>query len=168
MALIGHTTFMQTVVHNLKKNSKKKYHMTKFHKCSFLLFISFLFLNCSSNDDDGTTEDTVSIIGNWSITSFKIDGIERLENILMDNDGCPFELIFTLSTSQVIEYGGTDCIIIEERTPEQYCINDTSLIFDCTQGGENGIAEILELTNTTLKYLEVNTLGEVERTFTRQ
>ena len=139
--------------------------MTKFYKFSLLLFISFLFLNCSSNDDDGTTEDTVSIVGTWRIDSFKINGIERLENILMDNDGCPFELIFTSTESQVIEYSGSNCTIVEERTPEQYCINETSLTFDCISGGENGTAEILELTNTTLKYLEINTLGEIERTF---
>lgn len=138
-------------------------------KYFLLVVFSFLIISCTSDDDDDNTIDTADqIIGTWRIVSFKINGIESLDNILDDHDGCPFDLIFTSNESYVVEYSGANCSLLLERTPKEYCINETMLIFDCLPEGENGLVEILELTNTSLKYFETNSFGEVERSFIRQ
>ena len=109
---------------------------------------------------DCTTNSTASILGTWRITSFTSNGVEELQMELDFLGICYWEETYTDTTITDINYSGVDCSLEEVIDTSDYSIVDNIITFS---NGDNPL-EIIELTETTLKYQDFYTEGGIAYT----
>jgi hypothetical protein len=104
-------------------------------------------LNCQSS--------TGSIIGTWRIVALTSNGVDELQDELNGSNICYWHEVFTATTASDIEYSGDNCtdeFISVDNVP--YDLTNNILVVD---GDVDDSVEIIELTNTTMRYRQVYT-----------
>lgn len=97
---------------------------------------------------DCTTTESISIIGTWKIISLESNGVEELQDELDASGICFWHEVYTATTGTDIEFSGADCSTQETIDTLEYIIVNNVITFP---NGDDPL-EILELTDTTLKY----------------
>lgn len=91
-----------------------------------------------------------SLIGTWRITSLTSNGEEELQDELDAFDICFWEETYTNTELTVINFSGDDCEETSEEAPEAYMLENNIISFE-----DDTSVEIIELTDTTLRYQDV-------------
>lgn len=98
-----------------------------------------------------TTTTDASIIGTWRIISLTSNGIEELQEELDYSNICYWEETYEDLIATSIEYSGTNCTTEGGIETFDYAIINNIITF---VNGDDPL-EIIELTDTTLKYQDV-------------
>ncbi len=116
-----------------------------------LTFLIGILLSCNNDNNDPEPMQN-SIIGTWKIISLTTNGTETLQDEL--NGGSPplcfWTILVTETTITDIGFSGANCTTQTIGETETYTLNGTTL----TGSNEGNPYEIIELTNSTLKYIQ--------------
>jgi hypothetical protein len=124
-----------------------------------LIFVSFLILSCSSDDDSSV--DTTQLVGIWYLESAELDGVEV---------GSSDELEFTSNGRAYFTYYDFWTAGQNITDNANYSLNNNSIVITWDEpepGDETDTFQILELTSTILKVKSTDEEGTLIEIYTK-